>query len=126
MVSIESRPPHELCIGDIVLYERCGRLFLHRLVALPEQRFPDRLITRGDSMPRADPAVRIESVLGVAGSVRRRNDAIEDWIGIPKATKLTSRLAGAALARSSLLVRVLLRTRSSVMARARNREVPVS
>jgi hypothetical protein len=108
-VSIEGRPLSELGVGDIVLYERCGRLFLHRLVALPAERFPGRLVTRGDSMPHADPAVRVEGVLGVLVEVRRG----EDWAPVPRTMPRKSRLAAACLARSSGLVRLLLRIRSS-------------
>ena len=122
-VSIESRSLSEMNVGDIVLYERCGRLFLHRLVALPEERFPGRIVTRGDSMPHADPAVRAEAVLGVVVGVRRG----QDWIGTPRTMTPISRLAAALLARSSPLVRWVLRNRSaSLLPPEKNREVPAS
>ncbi len=108
IVSIKNRPLSEMRLGDIVLYERCGRFFLHRLVALPEERFPGRLVTRGDSMPHADPAVRLEAVLGVLAAVRRDND----WLPVPRAMPRTSRLAAVLLAKSSTLVRLLIRIRS--------------
>jgi hypothetical protein len=104
VVSIESRRLSELRVGDIVLYDRCGRFFLHRLVALPAERFPGRLVTRGDSMPQADPAVRVESVLGVLATVRRG----EDWKVVPGTMPRMSRLAAALLARSGGLVRLAL------------------
>jgi len=103
-VSIESRRLSELRVGDIVLYERSGRFFLHRLVALPAERFPGRLVTRGDSMPQADPAVRVESVLGVLATVRRG----KDWKVVPGTMPRMSRLAAALLARSGGLVRLAL------------------
>jgi hypothetical protein len=109
-VAIEGRSQFEMKVGDIVLYERCGRLFLHRLVALPAERFPGRLVTRGDSMPQADPAVRIESVLGVLTGVRRG----EDWVALPGAMPPMTRLAATLLARSSGLVRMALYIASNV------------
>jgi signal peptidase I len=103
-VSIESRGLSQLKVGDIVLYERGGRFFLHRLVALPAERFPGRLVTRGDSMPQADPAVRVESVLGVLATVRRG----ENWIAVPGTMPRMTRVAAALLARSGALVRLAL------------------
>jgi signal peptidase I len=108
-VSIESKGLTALKLGDIVLYERCGRFFLHRLVALPAERFPGRLVTRGDSMPQADPAVRVESVLGVLATVRRG----ENWIAVPGTMPRMTRVAAALLARSGGLVRLALYIASS-------------
>jgi len=109
-VAIERRSPSEMKVGDIVLYERCGRFFLHRMVALPAERFPGRFVTRGDSMPRADPAVPVESILGVLAGVRRG----EDWVAAPGAMSPMTRWAAALLARSSGLVRVALYVASSM------------
>jgi hypothetical protein len=106
-VSIENRPLADMRVGDIVFYERGGRLYLHRLVALPAEKFPGRLLTRGDSMPHADPAVRLDGVLGVLEGVRRG----EDWVAVPRTMTPISRLT-AWLARSSGLVRLVLRIRS--------------
>jgi hypothetical protein len=106
-VAIEHRPLTDMRVGDIVFYERGGRLILHRLVALPAGTFPARLVTRGDSMPHSDPAVRLDSVLGVLAGVRRG----EDWVAVPRSRTSISRLA-AWLARSSGLVRLVLRIRS--------------
>jgi signal peptidase len=108
-VLIETRPLSHMSVGDIVLYQRCGRLFLHRLIALPEEKFPGRIVTRGDSVPQADPAVRVEGVLGVLAGVRRG----QDWVAVPRCRTPASRLAATLLARSSALVRLLLRIRFS-------------
>lgn len=106
-VSIENRSLDETAVGDILLYERCGRLFLHRLAAGPTERFPGRLVTRGDSMPHSDPAVRLEAVLGVLAGVRRGRQ----WAPVPRIASTPSRLAGALLSRSSTLVRWVMRVR---------------
>jgi signal peptidase I len=106
-VSIERRSLQEVTVGDIVLYERCGRLFLHRLVSLPEEKFPNRVIMRGDSMPHPDPAVRPESLLGVLVGVRRE----DGWVPVPGNRSRLDRVAGALLARSSLFVQILVRIR---------------
>ena len=50
--------------GDVVLFSRNGRLFVHRLVEMS----CGAVVTRGDSMLDADPPVAVSDVLGrVAG-----------------------------------------------------------
>lgn len=46
--------------GEIVLAERGGRLFLHRLVRAHEHGF----VLRGDSVPKQDPEFEREALLG--------------------------------------------------------------
>ena len=58
-------------------------------------------------MPHADPAVRLDGVLGVLVGVRRG----QDWEAVPRTMTSISRLT-AWLARSSGLVRLGLRIRS--------------
>ncbi len=54
--------------GDVVLAFQNGRFYLHRLVSC---RDPDGFLTRGDSMPRPDPAFPPEALLGrLIGVVR--------------------------------------------------------
>lgn len=108
VVSIESGRLPEVMVGDIVLYERCGRFFLHRVAALPVEKFPGRVITRGDSMPQADPAVRVENLLGVVAGVRRG----EKWVEISRQMTPKARMAAALFSRSSGLARLVLRVRS--------------
>jgi signal peptidase len=107
-VSIESRPLSRMGVGDIVLYERDGRFFLHRLVALPMACSAGMLITRGDAMPQADPPIPEDALLGVVAGVRRG----EDWVTVPKTMSRMSRLAGALLARSRGLALLVLHVRS--------------
>ncbi len=61
VVEIESCPPEEVWPGEIVLAQRDGRLFLHRLVAPCK---PSGFQLRGDSMPGADPQFPPEALLG--------------------------------------------------------------
>jgi len=58
-------------------------------------------------MPHADPAVRLDGVLGVLVGVRRG----EDWVAVSRTMTSISRLT-AWLARSSGLVRLVLQIRS--------------
>ena len=53
--------------GDVVLYSRKGRLFVHRLVEMSG----GAVVTRGDSMLDADPPVAAGDVLGRVESIER-------------------------------------------------------
>jgi hypothetical protein len=106
-VLIEKQPLAQLDVGDIVLYQRAGRLFLHRLVDLRQELGDVALNTRGDAVPHDDPPVLADCLLGVLGGVRRG----DEWVAVPKKMSTTSRLAAILLGRSSLLVRLLLRLR---------------
>jgi hypothetical protein len=108
VVSIESARLPGVEVGDIVLYERCGRFFLHRIAALPVEKFPGRVITRGDSMPQSDPAVRVENLLGVVAGVLRG----DEWVEISRRMTPKARMAAALFSKSSGLARLVLRVRS--------------
>src|SRR5579862_900731 len=58
----------EAAPGDIVLYGRDERLFVHRVVAFRG----GQLITRGDAMPEADPPVPDGGVMGRVQFIVRR------------------------------------------------------
>ena len=53
--------------GDVVLYSRKGRLFVHRLVEMAGEA----VVTRGDAMLDADPPVRAGNLLGRVVSIER-------------------------------------------------------
>jgi len=64
LLTVQSRRLEEIEPGEIVLYRRRNRFFIHRAVSkclIGDGLF---LIARGDSMPEADPPVRIGQVLG--------------------------------------------------------------
>lgn len=115
-VRIESLPFSQLnpgdLVGNIVLYDRDGRFFLHRLIGLrtnaPEGLPSEALfMTRGDAIPQDDLPVPASHLLGVLAGVRRGNE----WAAVPRRISTGSRLI-ALLSRSSLFVRLLLRVRS--------------
>jgi len=115
IVLIESRPPSQRnlsdMVGNILLYERDGRFFLHRLIGLrTNEDFPSEalLITRGDAMPQDDPPVPAGCLLGVLAGVRRGSE----WVAVPQRIPTGSRWVAALLSRSSWSVRLLLRVRS--------------
>src|SRR5438477_13020920 len=53
--------------GDVVLFSRNGRLFVHRVVEMSG----GAVVTRGDSMLDADPPVALSDVLGRVESIER-------------------------------------------------------
>ena len=57
--------------GEIVLYMRHGRLFVHRIVSRNRRR-DGALITRGDCMPADDPPVGRNELLGKVTGIERR------------------------------------------------------
>jgi len=93
--------------GDIVLYERDGRLFLHRLVDLRTSASGVTFTTRGDALPQNDFSVSAECLLGVLAGFRRDGA----WLSIPRKMSLTSHVATALLKRSRFAVRLVLRVR---------------
>jgi len=75
VVEIEACSFGELRAGEIVLAEREGRLFLHRLIA---DRRPDGFVLRGDCMRSADPGYPADALLGrLMAGTRERRDVTE-------------------------------------------------
>jgi signal peptidase len=112
-VLIEQRSIYQLCIGDVVMYERDGRFILHRLMCLPgtvsEIFSPNPLlIARGDFVPHDDYPIPADCVLGVLAGVQHGSRCTS----IPRRMSLSSRWIAALLRRSSWLLRVLLRIRT--------------
>jgi hypothetical protein len=93
----------EICPGEVVLFERDGRLLAHRVVAKvggPERTL---LITRGDRLRTPEPAVSPEELLGrVTAIVRGQRYAA------PRLTRW-GRVGSWVLSRSDLCTRLVLR-----------------
>ena len=100
-VLIEKRTLGLPSVGDIVLYEREGRFFLHRLVGVKAGFW----ITRGDAVGQEDPPVSADGMLGVLAGVRRGTE----WVVVPKEMSAASQLVAAVLGSSRLLASVVLR-----------------
>jgi hypothetical protein len=67
LLDVRAATPDLVAPGDVVLVERRGRLFAHRVV----WRGKDVLRTKGDTRWRADPAVTAADLLGVVTAVSR-------------------------------------------------------
>jgi signal peptidase I len=107
LVTIESRKLEQVRPGEIVLYLRQGRFFLHRAVKKVAAGGEELLQTRGDSMPGSDPLVRPSEVLGAVTGIQRGASVIAP---APELSPFTLMLARA-LGHSNLCQRLALRFR---------------
>jgi len=108
------RPDDELLIrqcraedaapGDVVLYIRQSRLFVHRVIS----RCASRLVTQGDGLADADVPVSAHELLGKVVSAIRRGRPVrrESTLTLP------ARLAAALFRRSSHAGRFFIRLQS--------------
>jgi hypothetical protein len=62
LLHVERRLPLEVLRGEVILFEREGRLFAHRVV---RRSLSGVLQTRGDAHLRRDPAIAPRQLLGV-------------------------------------------------------------
>ena len=71
LLLIEPAPFAQICAGDVILYQRGDRLFIHRV--LRRARFDARphLVTKGDSVPHPDAPVSDSEFLGRVVSIER-------------------------------------------------------
>jgi signal peptidase I len=71
ILTVQSFRPEEVEPGEIVLYMRQDRFFIHRVVSKNLGRDEAFLITRGDCMSENDPPVGKRELLGRITEVRR-------------------------------------------------------
>jgi len=107
LLTIHSLPPERAEPGEILLYMRQGRFFIHRMVGknLAVSEAEPFLITRGDCTPGNDPPVSGSELLGKVTEVRRAGAVF-----VP-ATKLSPlhRIAAYAFCHCGLFRRAWLR-----------------
>jgi signal peptidase I len=70
MISVRRADLFEVSPGEIVMYLRDGRLFVHRVVARAGTQHDPRLITRGDRLCYDDPFVSSSQLLGRVTSIQ--------------------------------------------------------
>jgi len=99
VVEIESCSFEEIKPGDIVLAQREGRLFLHRLMSQPST---DGFCLRGDSMPASDPTFPAPALLGRLVQTGTRKRGVFG-------TALLSRAVGLLLCYSAVTRRAVLK-----------------
>src|ERR1700757_218536 len=69
LLTIQSTTVDQIRVGDVVLFARENRFFVHRVV----RSVSKSLTTRGDAMPREDGELGGEELLGKVISVSRRD-----------------------------------------------------
>jgi len=101
---IESAPTGGVSVGDIVLFGRERRLFVHRVL----KKLGDfKFVTRGDAMSVPDPVIDQHDLLGRVFSIQRNGKCIA-----PRRRRSFSERAIAGLVRNSkIAARVLVRVR---------------
>jgi signal peptidase I len=104
-LTIQSHSIEEIQPGDLVLYARGGRLFIHRVRRKCRSGEETFLITRGDCMPEEDPPVEKRHLLGKVTWIHRHGSQI-----MPGRKLSRSQLLGAwLLCHWNLLLRATLR-----------------
>jgi Peptidase S24-like len=107
LLTVETTTFEQVCPGDIVLYQRSERFFIHRVLRKLFATGSDRpsLVTRGDSMSGLDSPVLPEELLGKVVSVER---ASKLRVPMPVCSK-PRRILGLALGASDRLRSAALR-----------------
>lgn len=95
MVTVRRCSVMNLAPGEVAVFTRDGRLFVHRVLAVG----PDQLLTKGDSLRTPDPLVEAHHLLGRAESVSRANRAMQ----LSSRPSIAAKLAARLFARSSRL-----------------------
>jgi signal peptidase I len=71
LLTAQSRRPEQVEPGELVLYMRQGRFFVHRVVSKRLAGNQVVLVARGDCMPQDDPPVQGREVLGKITQIQR-------------------------------------------------------
>ena len=114
-LTIEARPFDQVRCGDIVLYTRLRRLFIHRVLRVEE----GQILTRGDAMPSADVPLRCGELMGVVTAIRQADGSSRP---VPAGSPWR-RLMGLALAHSGKMRSLALRWHATRTSAA---ELPVA
>ena len=103
-VMIESADSDCVDKGDIVLFHRDRRLFVHRVSGKSGAARDFQIVTQGDGMPRPDPPVSGSQLLGKVSFVVRDGRCLEP----AKSLGLSQRAVAAVVRRSSSAARVIV------------------
>jgi len=91
--------------GEIVLFGRDRRLFVHRLISRRSTPATAGILTRGDAMSSPDPPLRESDLLGKVSFILRKDKRIRPR----KSLRLPQRAVAAMIQRSDLVARIVLR-----------------
>jgi hypothetical protein len=91
--------------GDVALFSREGRFYAHRVVERFSEGGRIRLVTRGDSVPAADPPITQSELLGRVRGLIRGNSFRE----LKSYASFAQRILAAGATRSALFASVLVK-----------------
>jgi len=73
VLTVRSQSPDMLQPGQVILYQRNGRLTAHRIIRVSG----DELITQGDCVPSFDQPVRFNEIVGQVAGISRNGRAVK-------------------------------------------------
>ena len=76
LLTTKAVDPTDLSIGEVLLYQREGRSFVHRLIKKKIINGTHLFITHGDHLPFSDPAISSSQILGKVICIERRGRTI--------------------------------------------------
>lgn len=112
LVSVHRVQLSDISCGEIVLFSRHGRLFVHRVVRCVGEGKTPCLITRGDRLHHDDPPISEFELLGRVTSIQRGQRVFRPDIGVRGWNRLVMR----ALRASDFMTRAYLHFRLSLPA----------
>jgi len=101
LLRIRANPSSQIGPGDVVLFEREGRFFVHRVV----RTRAECVVTRGDCMPQDDSPISPAQILGRVMEVRRG----EQSFAVPAKVSVSQRCLAWCFCRWDLLSRLGMR-----------------
>lgn len=105
ILTIKAEPLAEIRAGDVVLFARHDRFFIHRTLRQQQKNSETLLLTRGDAMPEADQPVTADELLGKIVSLQR---GTHPAVAVPGCS-IFRRIVGLLLAYSGGLRSLVLR-----------------
>ena len=100
VLTLKSISEDDITVGDVVLFVRAGRFFVHRVV----RKEGSGWITRGDAVPQNDPPVEQTELLATVTSIQRDGHVIT-----PRRPNFAERLLARLLCHSDFCRNLLLR-----------------
>lgn len=104
ILSVRRAEISQVFIGDIVLFERDGRLCAHRVVDKIVATDQTYLVTQGQQVCSTDPPVSSRELLGLATSIERGRLRIDPRAGL----RMQWRILSVVLRRSAFATRLML------------------
>lgn len=111
-LDIDSLNAGDVHKGEIVLFGRERRLFVHRVVERPLNS-ESAILTRGDAMPLPDPPVPTDCLLGKVSFIVRDGKLVQPNRNLSLAQKAVAAVAGKSEIAASLMVGVRRKLQAS-------------